>query len=127
MKILKSAKKGFFALFPVFILIFVVVFRNEIINLSAYIPACPIYEKFKSLCPGCGNTRSVLAILHLDIISSVKYNIAPIILLTLAVLLYVEYIFKCFGKEIHLFPHNKYTLYALLLIFAVYCIVRNFI
>jgi hypothetical protein len=40
----------------------------------AFYPRCPIYLATHWLCPGCGATRALHALLHLDIRSALHYN-----------------------------------------------------
>ena len=44
---------------------------------------CPFFYLFNIPCPGCGLTRSVLAIFKLDLKSSVQYNFLGIIIVIL--------------------------------------------
>jgi hypothetical protein len=37
-------------------------------------PRCPIYLATHWLCPGCGSTRALHSLLHLDIQSALRYN-----------------------------------------------------
>lgn len=39
-----------------------------------FYPRCPIYVTTHWLCPGCGATRALYALLHLDIRSALHYN-----------------------------------------------------
>ena len=41
---------------------------------SQFYPACPIYEHFHLLCPGCGATRALAALLHGDLASAWRMN-----------------------------------------------------
>ena len=36
---------------------------------------CPLYQLTGLQCPGCGNSRAVIALLRLDIASAFKYNL----------------------------------------------------
>lgn len=40
----------------------------------SFYPRCPIYLTTHWLCPGCGSTRALHALLHLDIQSALHYN-----------------------------------------------------
>ena len=42
------------------------------------IPLCPIKNIFGISCPGCGMTRGFIAILKLDFISAIRYNVLSI-------------------------------------------------
>jgi hypothetical protein len=40
----------------------------------SFYPRCPIYLATHWLCPGCGSTRALHSLLHLDIQSALRYN-----------------------------------------------------
>jgi hypothetical protein len=50
-----------------------VVYRFPPTEYSFY-PRCPIYLTTHWLCPGCGSTRALHALLHLDIQGALHYN-----------------------------------------------------
>ena len=50
-------------------------------RLGAFLPACPIREYFGFLCPGCGGTRAVMALLHGQVGEAVRLNALFVILL----------------------------------------------
>lgn len=54
---------------------------------------CPFFYLFNIPCPGCGLTRSVLAILKLDIKSSVQYNFLGIIIVIGFIFYFLVYFF----------------------------------
>jgi hypothetical protein len=41
---------------------------------SRFYPACPIYEHFHLLCPGCGATRALAALLRADLTTAWHMN-----------------------------------------------------
>jgi len=50
-----------------------VVYRFQPTEYSFY-PRCPIYLTTHWLCPGCGSTRALHALLHLDLQGALHYN-----------------------------------------------------
>ena len=50
-----------------------IVYRFPPAEYSFY-PRCPIYLTTHWLCPGCGSTRALHALLHLDIPGALHYN-----------------------------------------------------
>jgi hypothetical protein len=54
-------------------------------KLGAALPECPIHEYFGVLCPGCGSTRAVLALLHGHMSAAWRWNALFVCLLPLAV------------------------------------------
>ena len=63
------------------------------------LPSCYLYELTGIYCPGCGCTRAVYALIHGDVILSLKQN--PLVIVSLAALfvLYIELVFRAFGKK----------------------------
>src|SRR5436305_12157255 len=51
-----------------------IVYRFPPTEYSFY-PRCPIYLTTHLLCPGCGSTRALHALLHFDIQSALHYNV----------------------------------------------------
>jgi hypothetical protein len=49
--------------------------------LTALLPACPVHEWFGILCPGCGATRAVLALLHGRMSDAWRWNALFVMLL----------------------------------------------
>jgi hypothetical protein len=62
-----------------------VVYRFPPTEYSFY-PRCPIYLTTHWLCPGCGSTRALHSLLHLDIQSALHYNALFTLLFPLACL-----------------------------------------
>jgi len=96
-------------------------------ELSKLIPSCTFYLLFKKSCPGCGGTRSFLALINGDILLSLRYNAMPVFFLVLGILYYIEWIVRVFGKCIIIVPRNIIFLYSTIAIFLIYFVVRNFI
>lgn len=78
-------------------------------------------------CPGCGNTRSIIALVNGHIILSLRYN--PFIILTLAflVLLYIELFTSTFYVHKKTIPRSNKFLFVTLGIMIIYYFIRNFI
>ncbi|NLZ83286.1 MAG: DUF2752 domain-containing protein [Clostridiales bacterium] len=101
--------------------------RNRIIYIGSLLPPCLINTVFNIYCPACGNTRSVTALLKGDILTSLRYNIIPFLLLSLGISAYIELVTYSFGKRIHILS-RKPLFYILLGLFVVaYLIIRNFV
>lgn len=97
--------------------------------LTAHItfPECGFHRIFGLYCPGCGNTRAVIALLKGDILLSLRENISIVLALISVILLYSEVIFKVFGKNLRSPIRNYYFLYGILIFLAFYFVARNFI
>jgi hypothetical protein len=59
----------------------------------SFYPRCPVFLSTHWLCPGCGSTRALHALLHLDLASALHYNalftvLAPFICLWLGLCCY---------------------------------------
>lgn len=87
---------------------------------------CIFYEITGWQCTGCGNTRSVLALLRGDIIAALGYNISiPLIIFGL-LLLYVELVTEAFGKKkLKLFPRKPLSWILFAIFMAGYFVLRN--
>lgn len=106
---------------------FALIFKEEIISLSQAFPKCQYYEKFGIYCVGCGCTRSVICLLHGDILSSFRNNPAPIFFSAILMLLYIELILNITGTKIKLVPRGNWFIYISLIVMMGFYIIRNFI
>ncbi|MDD6204248.1 MAG: DUF2752 domain-containing protein [Firmicutes bacterium] len=103
------------------------VFAQKLIALGESFPKCLSRTLFDIWCPACGNTRAVQCLLRLDILGSLRYNITPAVLLTVAGLFWCELIFRTFGRTVRLYPRKPLFSYLLTGFMLLYYIVRNFI
>ena len=89
------------------------------------LPSCYLYELTGIYCPGCGCTRAVYALIHGDVILSLKQN--PLVIVSLAALfvLYIELVFRAFGKKLRTFVHSKYFLWDAFIAIMIYTVLRN--
>ncbi len=104
--------------------------RNRILGLAAYFPPCVFYAATGYYCPGCGNTRSVRAMLHGHLLTAVRNNVTMPFLALLLILLYAEtvsYWFRRDGKPLRLLPRNGWFWGIVIGLFFVYFAVRNLI
>lgn len=110
-------------------LIAVVVFllRDWLVSMVVRYGSCYFNLLTGYYCCGCGNTRSVNALLHGNIMLSLRNNIAiPFLALVLAGL-YIENMFCIFGGEVRIIPRKWQVWTAVGVLFGIYYIARNFI
>ena len=112
---------------PILGVICAVLFQNDLTQWAEKFPQCPFYRVTGLLCPACGNTRSVLALLRLDIVSALQYNITPPIIAVLGILLYAEMAARVFGKRLRLVPRSNVFLGAAVGGILLYYLLRNWI
>ncbi|MCC8135439.1 MAG: DUF2752 domain-containing protein [Ruminococcus sp.] len=101
--------------------------RGFWISISEKFPTCTFHAVTGGYCPGCGNTRSVIALLHGDIIGSLRNNIAPLFLLILLLMVYIEFLLNLFGKSKKIIPRNAVFWCVTGICIFVYYIIRNFV
>lgn len=109
------------------LIFFLFILKDYILELFNYLPACLFYNRYHLYCPGCGNTRSVTALLGGDVGSALRYNITPVIVFILCVCAYLELAFYSFSRPIRILPRNDrfYLIGSIILI--IYLVIRNFI
>lgn len=89
---------------------------------------CPSYTLLHIYCPGCGSTRAVGALMHGDVLLSLRQNPAIVVMLLLAVLYYLEFALKVWGVRFRIpLLHNMKFISALLVLWVAYAVVRNFV
>ncbi len=92
------------------------------------LPPCIFHLTTGLYCPGCGSTRSVIALVHGDIILSLRQNPIVITALIYAALLYIEPVAKVLGKSDFCSPVRSYKVLGIVLAaLFVYSIIRNFV
>lgn len=117
-----------FLILPPILLALVLIFTDKIIALAESLPPCVFYEKLHIYCPACGNTRSVIALLHGDILGSLRYNVTVVFLCLLGLVFYIENIIALLTggrKKIRLVPRGNIFVFAVIAGFALYFIGRN--
>jgi hypothetical protein len=55
----------------------------------SFYPRCPIYSTTHLLCPGCGATRALYELLHLNLRGALHYNALTTLLIPVAVVWWV--------------------------------------
>lgn len=115
------------ALVPLFFVVAYPVWKGVLFWMAAQLPPCPFYDYFHIPCPGCGNTRSVLALAQGNIFSAIRFNVTPIILGLILLMLYIELLTFLFGKKIRLIPRHRYFPLIMVCFMLGYYVVRIFI
>ena len=110
-------------LVAVFLLCILAVYVANNISL----PSCITYTLFHINCPGCGMTRSVIALLHFDFLLSLRQNAFIIFGIVLVLMYYFELVLKVFGKNFHFLIHSNKFIYTLIILSVIYSVARNFI
>lgn len=92
------------------------------------LPECQFYKWTGLYCPGCGDTRAVIALMNGDVLLSLRQNALIIALLLMGIAMYAELLLKVvFEKKFKSPVFNLKFLVIFLILFSVYAVVRNFI
>jgi len=126
MNILKNLQKLLFLIVIPALIISVFVFSDTVIYLVSSISPCTLYTNFGFLCPACGNTRSVIALLHGDILGSLRYNLVIVFICLILLGLYTERVAAIFNKKIKIVPRSSIFIFGSVAFFLIYFVVRNF-
>lgn len=89
---------------------------------------CLFHEITGLLCPGCGITRMILSILHLDFKSAFQYN--PVIFVFSPVIIYFIirlYVSWLKSKSYKLSLFENIVVYIMLIVLLIFGIIRNLI
>jgi Protein of unknown function (DUF2752) len=94
--------------------------------LYSFYPHCPIHQHLHILCPGCGTTRALAALLHGNIGEALHLN-ALTTLLSPAALVYAAACYRQIftRRPIHLPQPPRAAIYATLAATAVFTVARN--
>ena len=122
----KKLLKILLVILPLVAIPIAVILVDQIALSVSNIPECPTYS-LGVYCPGCGNTRSVLALLRGNILASLRFNPAIIFFVLLGAAFYIELAASVFGKRVRIVPRNSVFLFSVVGLFLAYYIARNFI
>lgn len=95
-------------------------------RLGAFLPPCPMHKYFGILCPGCGGTRAVVALLHGQFRESVRLNPLFVILLPFAIWFGAESYRRAVRRREFEWPHVSAALvYGMAVASFVFAVLRN--
>jgi hypothetical protein len=112
---------------PLLVFVFALIFRRFAFFIFATMPPCRLNYFLGLLCPGCGGTRSVDALVRGDIFTSLRLNPLVIFSVLLGTAFYTELIFSIFNKKIIIVPRKMMFLWVNIGLFLVFYVVRHFI
>ena len=91
-----------------------------------FYPACPIHEYLGLLCPGCGATRALAALLHGDLAEAIHLNALFVLLLPFALWIALRAYLRAIRPGEFRWPHVPNPLLATMLLSATaFTIARN--
>jgi Protein of unknown function (DUF2752). len=92
----------------------------------AFYPTCPVYRYLHLLCPGCGTTRALAALLHGDVSEALRWNALTTLLLPFA-FIYAALCYRRFlwHEPVQLPRLPRAAVFTLLGVAVVFAIVRN--
>lgn len=125
----KSYNRMLLVLPPVLILA-AYLFRGllwRLANAASGLYLCPFHRITGLYCPGCGGTRSMIALLHGHLFEAFHDNPASPLLVLVALLWYIEKVAAYFGKELRLIPRKVWFWCIAGGIHLVWAVLRNFI
>lgn len=102
------------------------VFNAALAGVGGGVPACPVKELTGLLCPACGNTHCVMAMLKLDLLTALRANLFLPCLGVFLLAGYVELVMRAFGRPVRLLPRRPAFYWCALGFFLLYWILRNF-
>jgi hypothetical protein len=102
-----------------------IVYRFPPTEYSFY-PRCPIYLATHWLCPGCGSTRALHALLHLDVQSALHYNALFTLLFPVACLWFgfISYRTLRYDQSLNLAMPRSVAV-CLIVTFVLFTVARN--
>jgi hypothetical protein len=93
---------------------------------AGFYPACPIHEYLGLLCPGCGATRALAALLHGRLMEALQFNALFVLLLPFALAGAIESYRRALVQRSFCWPQPPAAaVYGMLAAAAGFAVVRN--
>jgi hypothetical protein len=93
---------------------------------ASFYPACPIHQYLGILCPGCGATRALAALLHGRFAEAVRLNVLFVLLLPALLALAIESYRRALRSGSFRWPQPPAAaLYTTLAAAAIFTVARN--
>lgn len=118
-------KKGLFVLLAAVAVGGLCLTRRFWIWLSYHLPPCLFHRVTGWYCPGCGNSRSVRALLSGQIWLSLRYNVFPVLAVIVFALWAAEQALRLFGRPHRLLPRSPRVIVPVGVLLGVYYVIRN--
>lgn len=113
---------------PVLFVLGCIFLRDTAYSIAAnLLPPCSTYALLGVLCPGCGLTRCIMAVMNGDLLLALRSNAAAVFLFLCIGLFYMEIVLLSFGKDVHILPRKTWFWITVGIIAAVYFVARNYI
>jgi hypothetical protein len=91
---------------------------------NSFYPQCPVYASLHLLCPGCGATRALAALLHGQVAEAWRWN-ALFTLVSPLCLGYALHTYGCWVRGIRWKLPPDSMVYSALMIAIVFGVIRN--
>ncbi|HKV64147.1 MAG TPA: DUF2752 domain-containing protein [Candidatus Acidoferrum sp.] len=93
-----------------------------------FYPQCPIFKYLHVYCPGCGATRAVAALLHLNIAEALHYNALVVSIIPVVLVYFAAAYWKATRDEVFTWPPvPAVALAALVAVSLAFGAARNFL
>lgn len=125
MKKLRTYQKIILIIVPLLLPVAVYLIANLLADSSKYLPPCFSYTFLRVYCPGCGATRSVLALLDGNILLSIRQNPLVVFSILLYIWLYIELLFRLFFEKPPFTILKDKFLWWFLAVLVVWTVLRN--
>jgi hypothetical protein len=107
-----------------------IVFYPEVLRIARLLGIagdCGVFVRYGILCPTCGTTRAVTALVRGEVSESLRLNLSVVFALLLGLGFYAETVLRVFGRQVRIIPRSAMFLWVVLGVFGTYFVLRNFI
>jgi len=92
----------------------------------SFYPQCPVHYYFHILCPGCGTTRALAALLHGSFTEALRLNALTTLMVPITLMCVGRYYRRVLAREpAALLQPSPAAIYATLAVAAIFTIARN--
>jgi hypothetical protein len=90
------------------------------------LPICPTKALLGIDCPGCGSLRMIYSLLHLDVVSAIRFNALGVVAMVLLLWAYAVWVYgRLVGRRVRSWQHLRWSAPAALVLTLAWFVMRN--